>query len=245
MRYGSSCPPLPTCLCSVVPACSTIVPHVALRCVATRLVSFWFEMVGEIFARREGCFFNNTLPPPKSSTVYYIPLCNGASVSTVQSSTGHVQWHAIYRVDSVLVVGGIVYQRIDKYQLFLALHPFFFFGVFHAYNIIRTLTHSSYSPSLPYTYARYCALGWHTHVHMQTNTCGILYCSTVFVLDMTNVKILKVLISIETVKVLRERMSNCYKYEGVNHLENCKEYVEAYSNAIWEIKRKNTPAIGQ
>lgn len=127
MRYGSSCPPLPTCLCSVVPACSTIVPHVALRCVATWLVSFWFEMVGEIFARREGCFFNNTLPPPKSSTVYYIPLCNGASVSTVQSSTGHVQWHTIYRVDSVLVVGGIVYQRIDKYQLFLALHPFFFF----------------------------------------------------------------------------------------------------------------------
>eukprot|EP00729_Bicosta_minor_P008091 gene8091-23500_t len=55
----------------------------------------------------------------------------------------------------------------------------------------------------------------------------------------------EVLISIETVKVLRERMSNCYKYEGVNHLENCKEYVEAYSNAIWEIKRKNTPAIGQ
>ena len=56
---------------------------------------------------------------------------------------------------------------------------------------------------------------------------------------------LQILISIETVKVLRERMSNCYKYEGVNHLENCKEYVEAYSNAIWEIKRKNTPAIGQ
>ena len=56
---------------------------------------------------------------------------------------------------------------------------------------------------------------------------------------------MQILISIETVKVLRERMSNCYKYEGVNHLENCKEYVEAYSNAIWEIKRKNTPAIGQ
>ena len=24
-------------------------------------------------------------------------------------------------------------------------------------------------------------------------------------------------------------MSNCYKYEGVNHLENCKEYVDTIS----------------
>ena len=35
------------------------------------------------------------------------------------------------------------------------------------------------------------------------------------------------MIELETAKILRENLSECYKREGVNHYEACKEYAEA------------------
>jgi len=39
-------------------------------------------------------------------------------------------------------------------------------------------------------------------------------------------------IAIETVKILRQRVAECYRREGVNHYENCKEPVQDYYNII-------------
>ena len=38
--------------------------------------------------------------------------------------------------------------------------------------------------------------------------------------------------AVETVKILRKRVIACYRAEGVNHYENCKEPVQAYYNII-------------
>jgi hypothetical protein len=35
-------------------------------------------------------------------------------------------------------------------------------------------------------------------------------------------------IAIEEIKVLRDAVAECYRTEGVNHYENCKEQVQAY-----------------
>ena len=77
-------------------------------------------------------------------------------------------------------------------------------------------------------------------VHLPTNQLMMFVPSSTHALPL-----LQTLISIETVKVLRERMSDCYRREGVNHLENCKSFVAEYTKAIWDIKRANAPAIGQ
>ena len=36
------------------------------------------------------------------------------------------------------------------------------------------------------------------------------------------------LVNISTADILREKVRQCYRKEGVNHYENCKEYTEAY-----------------
>uniref|UniRef100_A0A7S0IBU7 Uncharacterized protein n=1 Tax=Micromonas pusilla TaxID=38833 RepID=A0A7S0IBU7_MICPS len=40
------------------------------------------------------------------------------------------------------------------------------------------------------------------------------------------------MVKIETAKLLRERVQECYKLEGVNHYQNCKEEVKAYLESI-------------
>jgi hypothetical protein len=39
-------------------------------------------------------------------------------------------------------------------------------------------------------------------------------------------------VAYETIKILRTRVIECYRREGVNHYENCKDPVEAYYNVI-------------
>lgn len=39
--------------------------------------------------------------------------------------------------------------------------------------------------------------------------------------------LVQAMIELETAKILRENLSECYKREGVNHYEACKEYAEA------------------
>eukprot|EP00542_Grammatophora_oceanica_P021038 CAMPEP_0194031096 /NCGR_PEP_ID=MMETSP0009_2-20130614/4358_1 /TAXON_ID=210454 /ORGANISM="Grammatophora oceanica, Strain CCMP 410" /LENGTH=99 /DNA_ID=CAMNT_0038671165 /DNA_START=113 /DNA_END=409 /DNA_ORIENTATION=+ len=39
-------------------------------------------------------------------------------------------------------------------------------------------------------------------------------------------------VAIETVRLLRRDVIECYHREGVNHYENCKEEVQAYYNII-------------
>jgi len=39
-------------------------------------------------------------------------------------------------------------------------------------------------------------------------------------------------IAIETVKLLRKDVIDCYRKEGVNHYDNCKEQCERYYNVI-------------
>lgn len=44
------------------------------------------------------------------------------------------------------------------------------------------------------------------------------------------------LVTVATVRLLREKMKHCYRVEGVNHQENCKTYVQAYYDAITAAK---------
>ena len=39
-------------------------------------------------------------------------------------------------------------------------------------------------------------------------------------------------VAYETVKILRTKVIECYRREGVNHYDNCKEPVAAYYNVI-------------
>ena len=39
-------------------------------------------------------------------------------------------------------------------------------------------------------------------------------------------------IEVEKAKLLREKLTACYREEGVNHLENCKDLVEKYVKAF-------------
>jgi len=50
----------------------------------------------------------------------------------------------------------------------------------------------------------------------------------------TNVE--EALITIETVKYLREQVTACYRKEQTNHLEYCKPQVGAYLAALKEVK---------
>ena len=40
------------------------------------------------------------------------------------------------------------------------------------------------------------------------------------------------MIDIEKAKLIREQLRECYRNEGVNHFENCKELVEKYTEAF-------------
>ena len=40
------------------------------------------------------------------------------------------------------------------------------------------------------------------------------------------------MVKVETSKLLRERVQQCYLKEGVNHYQNCKEEVKAYLESI-------------
>jgi hypothetical protein len=42
---------------------------------------------------------------------------------------------------------------------------------------------------------------------------------------------------VATIKLLRERMTQCYRVEGVNHKEKCKEFAESYMQAIGTLKQ--------
>lgn len=46
------------------------------------------------------------------------------------------------------------------------------------------------------------------------------------------------MIALEETKILREKLRWCYRREGVNHLENCKDEVQAY------LKRISVPEYG-
>lgn len=39
-------------------------------------------------------------------------------------------------------------------------------------------------------------------------------------------------VAIETVRLLRRDVIECYRREGVNHYENCKEPVEKYAKVV-------------
>lgn len=39
-------------------------------------------------------------------------------------------------------------------------------------------------------------------------------------------------VAYETVRLLRQDVIACYRKEGVNHYENCKEVVERYSRVV-------------
>mmetsp|Transcript_1925 Transcript_1925/g.4555 ORF Transcript_1925/g.4555 Transcript_1925/m.4555 type:complete len:104 (+) Transcript_1925:25-336(+) len=39
-------------------------------------------------------------------------------------------------------------------------------------------------------------------------------------------------VAVEEAKILREQVSECYRREGVNHLENCKDLVSEYVSKI-------------
>lgn len=39
-------------------------------------------------------------------------------------------------------------------------------------------------------------------------------------------------VAVEEAKILREKVSACYRREGVNHLENCKDIVAEYVDKI-------------
>ncbi|CBK21089.2 uncharacterized protein [Blastocystis hominis] len=41
-------------------------------------------------------------------------------------------------------------------------------------------------------------------------------------------------IEIEELEVLRQRVSDCFKKEGVNHMDNCKAVVDAYTRFMAE-----------
>ena len=40
------------------------------------------------------------------------------------------------------------------------------------------------------------------------------------------------MIDVEKAKLIRERLRECYRNEGVNHFENCKDLVEKYTEAF-------------
>ena len=40
------------------------------------------------------------------------------------------------------------------------------------------------------------------------------------------------MIDVEKAKLIRERVRECYRNEGVNHFENCKDLVEKYTEAF-------------
>ncbi|GBG84846.1 hypothetical protein CBR_g39222 [Chara braunii] len=42
-------------------------------------------------------------------------------------------------------------------------------------------------------------------------------------------------VKVETAKLYREKVRNCYRQEGVNHLQNCREIVKKYLDAVKEI----------
>ena len=44
-------------------------------------------------------------------------------------------------------------------------------------------------------------------------------------------------IQVETIKILRTRLRDCYRKEGVNHHAKCRPHVEAYLKAIEETKQ--------
>ncbi|KAJ1452793.1 hypothetical protein M885DRAFT_619551 [Pelagophyceae sp. CCMP2097] len=50
-------------------------------------------------------------------------------------------------------------------------------------------------------------------------------------------KMREMVIAVEITKILRERVELCYKREGVNHYEHCREYTQAY----WKVIRKGPP----
>jgi len=43
-------------------------------------------------------------------------------------------------------------------------------------------------------------------------------------------------VAVETLKILRTRLRDCYRAEGVNHHAKCRPHVEAYLKAIEQTK---------
>lgn len=39
-------------------------------------------------------------------------------------------------------------------------------------------------------------------------------------------------VAYETVKLLRQKVIHCYRIEGVNHYENCRDVVQAYYDVV-------------
>lgn len=54
------------------------------------------------------------------------------------------------------------------------------------------------------------------------------------------VKALEHALKVQYVKEVRRQLAECYKREGVNHIDNCKELVDAYWEAIGK-KPKGPP----
>lgn len=44
------------------------------------------------------------------------------------------------------------------------------------------------------------------------------------------------LVRTQEIKIIRDKLIWCYRREGVNHLENCKELADYYFNLLGEIK---------
>jgi NADH dehydrogenase (ubiquinone) 1 beta subcomplex subunit 10 len=45
-------------------------------------------------------------------------------------------------------------------------------------------------------------------------------------------------IELEKVKILRQRVSDCSRKEGVNHMQNCRKEVKEYMTALREYRSK-------
>lgn len=46
-------------------------------------------------------------------------------------------------------------------------------------------------------------------------------------------------------KIVRDNMSKCYRLEGVNHNEKCRDLAERYAQMLKENKVRATPVVGR
>ncbi|KAL2635439.1 hypothetical protein R1flu_006918 [Riccia fluitans] len=58
------------------------------------------------------------------------------------------------------------------------------------------------------------------------------YADPVAMLEQREYIVREKLIAIEMAKVLRERVQQCYRREGVNHYQNCRPHVKNYLKSI-------------
>ena len=71
--------------------------------------------------------------------------------------------------------------------------------------------------------------------------CNLLF--QIGILDAREQKIREDWIKVMELRLIREQLNKCYKTEGVNHYQNCRELAEKYLSLLKESKVKGWKSI--